>query len=103
MAYQVFMNEWIGVTENGLWLSPFENEKASWKTKKELALDIGAAKLDTARTPKIKRTAAGKYQYIPKNCDTGRYEYGSGFNLIKLTPENIQHYQQLLLSAIEGD
>lgn len=94
MACQLHINEWVALSEDGIWFSPFDEEKASWKTKKELVQDIGAARLDSAKTPKIKRETAGQYVYLIKNCDTGQYD--SEYTLVKLTPENIQHYQEFL-------
>lgn len=74
----------------------------SWKTKNEIIKDIGVARLDIARRPKVKRVAPGKYLYTVKNCDTGRYDYGSEYEIVKLTPENIKYYQKMLDDTLES-
>ena len=101
MDIVISINEWVGVSEDGIWISMFDDDKASWKTKKELLDDISDAKLDAAR--KVKRISAGEYNYIPKCCDTGRYNYASTYALVKLTQDNIQHYRQLLADTLEND
>ena len=101
MDIVISVNEWVAVSESGIWLSVFEDDKASWKTKRELLGDISDANLDATR--KVKRISAGEYSYIPKNCDTGRYDYGSAYSLVKLTQENIQFYRQLLADTLKEE
>jgi hypothetical protein len=96
MLITISINEWIGVSCAGLWFSMLDEDKVGYRTKQALIKDLSCAKLDTARTAKIRKIAAGHYEYIPKCCDTGRYEYGSVFTLIKLTADNIGEYRQML-------
>ena len=84
MSLSLHVNEWVGVSEDRLWISKFGEDKASWKTKKELLYDIGDSKLDERL--KVRRIVAGEYEYILKDIDTGRFRYHSAYTLIKLTP-----------------
>jgi hypothetical protein len=94
--YKISINQWMCVSENGIWESVFEEGKVAWNTKKELLNDISCSKQDVAKKPKVNRIGDGKYCYIPKCCDTFRYEYDSSFLIIKITPENIEKYQEML-------
>jgi hypothetical protein len=101
MLITISINEWIGVSCAGLWFSMLDEGKVGYTIKQDLIKDLSCAKLDVARTAKIRKITAGHYEYIPKSCDTGRYEYGSSFSIIKFTADNIEEYRQILKEAIE--
>ena len=88
------IGEWVAVSEDGLWVDCV-TDATSFKSKKEAIDSVASAKLDPATRLKVKRISAGAYQYIPKNCDTLRYEYNSAYDIVKLTSENIEHYKEL--------
>lgn len=86
------VGEWVEVSEDGLWVDCI-TEATTFKTKKEAIDSVETATLDDARVPRVKRITQGHYKYYPKNCDTGHYD--SEYEIIKITPENIEHFKGL--------
>lgn len=82
---------WIAYSESGMWYS-IECGSYSFPTKRAVIEDIGGARLDARKTPRVYRIAAGRYEYYPKNCDDGTY--GDGYMLVRLTAENISHFRK---------
>lgn len=95
------IGEWVGVSADGLWFCMVDENKYTFKTKKELIEDISSAKLDARRTPKVKRFAEGVYEYSPKDCDTGTF--GDTFEIIKLTNNNIDNFKTLAKEQLEEE
>lgn len=86
------IGEWVAICDDGLWVSCFD-EKASFDTKREAIDDISNAKLDSRKTPKVKRLASGVYEYFPKDCDYGTF--GESFIIEKITVDNIDQMKEL--------
>lgn len=83
-------NEWVVITEDGLWAM----SEYSFKTKRDAIFEVSSAKLDSRNTPKVKRLSSGSYLYFPKDIDDGTF--GETFTIKKVTKTNIAEIQSML-------
>lgn len=100
-GYNLEIGDWLAVTEDGVWLSPYVEKQASFPTKKELIMAISDAVLDSRRVPKVKRIASGIYEYTPKDVDHNID--GNSFHLYKLTSYSLTRFKELLNETLYAE
>lgn len=86
------IGSWVVVTEDGIHESAFDG-RLCFPTKREAIEDVRDSSVDTRKSPKVIRLAKGKYTYYPKGLDTGLFS--DGYEIVKLTADNIDKYQRM--------
>lgn len=98
---KIKIGSWVAYTEDGLWVSPFDETRIAYDRKRDLVSDIGSACLDAREKPLVKRAGDHKYVYRIKDCDTGRFE--EEYFIVQVSAENLESIQSDVDEILEDE